>query len=396
MTINIITLNKDDKQYTNFKSFSINKSLENFSGEFNFEASVTDDIADFPFKVGDAVSVAVDGENIMTGYIDKAEPNASTENRTITLTGRDKVQDIIDSKIEAKTIDVPITMEDLIKNVSEQIGYKIINKNKRIGLTNSLNEISIINNAGTIQPFNEKIDIRSSETGWNIIRRYAEKRQLIITSNGDGNIVISKIGASSSNTIIQNFKDSEIKSDFANNNIKSVNFSVDISQRYNRYVVKSNLSKNPEKDGDGYQFGEAFDNQIRSTRVWVDYAPMQMTSEDCKRRAEWEANIRKANSIKYSVTLAGFRQNLEEGVANFSNNPLWQPNQLVLVADDFNGIEDDMLVKSVTFTKEFESGTETRLELIDKLAYTLALDEPKLKRSKKPAGGLLFAELGRE
>lgn len=384
--MNIITLNKEDKTYSNFLSFNISKDLENASGSFKFEASVSD-LETFPFKVGDAIQVAIDGENFITGFIDIMSPEGSRGNHIINIEGRDKISDLIDSQIQAIAIKAPITMVDLISKVCKLVGYQVVSSKKPYLGKNNDNEISIINNYGDIEIFKERIDLRNGESGWNLIQKYAEKRQLVITCNGDGNIVINKIGSEKAVTILKNIKNEE------NNNIKNTNFSINVTNRFHNYIVKSNNTKSPESENDGYQVGFAYDRSIRKTRTLLMIAQVQMTSGDCQKKAEWEANIRKADSIKYCVEIFGFRQNLKDKI---SENPLWNINQLVYVKDSFAGINDEMLIKSINYSKTKDKGSVTKIELIDKLAYTLTLNEPKLRKVNKGAGTILYTEFGKD
>ncbi len=129
------------------------------------------------------------------------------------------------------------------------------------------------------------------------------------------------------------------------------------------------------------QIGSAFDPDIRSSRRFTSIGSKAMTAADCKKRAEWEANIRKTKSFSYSCEVVGFRQNLNEiGSLGFAANPLWKPNQLVYVVDENGGIDDELLIKSVNYTQDLNGGSVTKLELVDRLAYTRSIFEPLLRR----------------
>jgi prophage tail gpP-like protein len=72
-----------------------------------------------------------------------------------------------------------------------------------------------------------------------------------------------------------------------------------------------------------------------------------------KRTAELQVAVEKASSTRLEYTLKGFSQ----------NGKVWQINKFVDVRDDYNGVRDAYLVKSVTFTLDRQSGMRTKLEL---------------------------------
>ena len=135
------------------------------------------------------------------------------------------------------------------------------------------------------------------------------------------------------------------------------------------------------------QVGNAIDpDVIRTTRKYTSIGSSAMSSSDCVNRAIWEANIRKTRGFSYSCEVTGFRQNLNDiGSLGYAGNPLWKPNQLVYVFDEFAGIDDELLIKSVNYTQDFNGGSVTKLELVDKLAYSLSIFEPTLRRKHNNA-----------
>lgn len=396
--VNKITVQIGDKNYIDFKSFNLYKDIESLSGQFHVSVSPPYDMRDFIIDIQDPNSpiiIDIDGEPIITGYVDNIDIGYDTTYHDITLTGRDKTADFIDSTLDSKTFNPPIGFVALLTKLLQIVGYQVVPPPKNIGfgvpIGNGKQQISIINNAGAIEPLSisEGIQLRHSETAYGLIQKMAEKRQLILSSDGNGNILIRKIGDERSETILQN-----IDQDASINNIKSGSLKIDFSNRFNKYTIKSML--NPSNNGTPYgddasevsnvgvaQMGVSYDNEVRATRKFTAIGSSAMTSGDCKNRAMWQANIARTKGFSYCCEVFGFRQNLNKIKSlGYAGNPLWKPNQLVYVNDQFANIDDDMLIKSVTYNQDLKTGSTTKLELVNKDSYSLSIFEPLLRRRK--------------
>jgi prophage tail gpP-like protein len=413
--VNKITVQIEDKTYVDFKSFSLYKDIEALSGTFSVSVSPPADMANFIVDIRDpnsSIIIAIDDEPIITGYLDGIDISYDVQSHEIILEGRDKTADFIDSTLESKTFNPPIGFVALLTKLLQIVGYEVVSSQKLIGFGQlGKKQISIINNVGDIQPFDtsEGIQLRHSESAYDLIKKMAEKRQLILRANGNGNIIIEKVGMLHAKTILQN-----IDQESASNNIKKGNVKINFKERFNQYTIKSMLNKanNGAPFGDDSsdisnigvaQSGATFDDQVRATRKYTAIGSSSMNSTDCKKRATWQANIARTKGFYYCCEVFGFRQNLNEVSAESSgglvqlfgspSNPLWFPNQLVYVNDEFANIDDDMLIKSVLFTQDLERGSITRMELVDKNSYSLSLFEPLLrKRIDKEVTQKLFGE----
>ena len=109
-----------------------------------------------------------------------------------------------------------------------------------------------------------------------------------------------------------------------------------------KYTIYSNssLASDSATVDDLNNSGTAFDNDIRKTRVYEKVADKPMTSRQCKKAAEEEANIRRARSFSYKCTVVGFS----------ANGELWQPGLLVPVRDTGKGIEGEFLTNTINWS----------------------------------------------
>jgi prophage tail gpP-like protein len=341
-------------QYTDFVSANCEIRLDALSNTFNFETVMTDGQA-LPFKGGDACKVIVDGETVLTGFIEVIDVDYDGESHSVNISGRDKTADLLDS-----TIDIlgdirgkELSLKVIIENVIAHIGA----------------DIKVIDEVGP-PLFNGAEDIAAPEPGDNafsFISKYAEKRQVLLTSNGDGNLVIATNSGIPTDGAIQHIIGAE------DNNVMEGRYRYDLTGRYNDYQMSSGL--NPvalnnagETDLASVvdQGGGVFDTEIRKGRRLTLESKTSMSSTECTKRAFWEADIRKARGTVYFAKAPLFRVDGTKG-------KLWEINRIYQIVDDFIGKVEPMLCNSITFSFDLDGGRVTSLGFVGQNAYTLDL-----------------------
>jgi len=121
------------------------------------------------------------------------------------------------------------------------------------------------------------------------------------------------------------------------------------------------------------QGGGVFDFEIRNGRQMILISEAPFGDENCRERARWEADIRKARGLSYSATVPGFR------VAGAAGD-LWRVNRIYQIVDEYVGKVDPMLCNQVSFSYDSKSGSETSLGFVRKNAYTLDLSNDPLAK----------------
>lgn len=350
-----INLEVNGTEFTNFTHASVTVALDTLANDFSFLA-VLPAGEQLPFKGGEECTVIVDGELVLTGTIEDIGGSYDAGSHGITISGRDKTGDLIDSSINIMDdIRAPITLKQVIEKVIEHIGA----------------DITVIDNA-TPEPFNKAEDIVSPKPGDNafsFIEGYAQKRQVLLTSNAEGNIVITNSQATSGGGVLQNAVKAEI------NNILAATWSYTTSGLFNKYVQKGQLDpvaldfgESKSDDGVVSQEGETLDANIREGRQLVMVSDKGFSRAQLQTRAEWSKKIRQARSVTYSCTVQGFQN---------SGNVLWKLNTLVPVFDAFADIDRELLVNTITFSYGIETGSVSSLGFVEANAYELQLTEPK-------------------
>ena len=164
--------------YEHFTSASAEIRLDALSNTFSFTA-VSTEKTPLPFKGGEPCRVLVDDEAVVTGFIEIVSGSHDAGSHTINIQGRDKTGDLLDSNIGSLSdLKETITLKAIIEKVVANIGTTL----------------TVIDEANP-DPFNPAEDIQAPEPGDNafqFLEALARKRQVLLTSNGDGNIVISQ------------------------------------------------------------------------------------------------------------------------------------------------------------------------------------------------------------
>lgn len=406
---NQVKISINNKNYTNFIGFVLTRDLDNLCGECvlttNPAAStvsgllgVTDPTAStyFPIQVNDFVVITCDDEPLLTGYVTGARINTDSGQHKIEYTINDKTIDLIDNKLDARQFNGSITFIDLLKKVLTACDIEVgqTKSSKLFGPSiKDQNQIAIVNNAGDIEPFSasEKIKARSAESASNFITRYADKRQIVVNTNGNGDLEINKVASDECINIIKNTRGDGGRQ----NNLISANYEVDTRNRFYKYTFRSVHSQ--KKGSYISSSGVAYDKGVRKSRSVILIASSSLSNAECQVRAEWEANIRKMKSESYICQVVGFRQKPKsESLVGLTTNPtalvikqkspLWKINQIIKVQDDFVNLTEDMLIKKIIYKQDVASGSTTELILVNKKYYTESLNEPFIRRKKAATG----------
>ena len=349
-----LTLQVNGVDYTGFTTIKVFRSFTNLSGGFNF-TSVSSSNLKFPIEVGDSCIVSANGQPIITGFVEKMNIAYDQGQHIISMEGRDKTCDLIDSTIDDTVIyNPPISLKKVIENALKVLGITTITVTENV----------------TIEQFNTS-EIQSATIGdtfFGFLEILCRLRQVIMTTDGKGNIILDRASTTQINTVLTSTVNNAI------NNVKNSTSSFDNTNRFAKYRAYS--QGNPVTYVDIPQTPQQLTNKqgvtgtdpgIRNTRQFNFISEKSAEDSELKNRAIWEANIRRAQSKVYACTVQGF-------IAT-KDNFIWRPNLLVQVNDDFSNTHGIFLIKDVTFNLSVDGGETTDLSLVVKDAYTLQAEQ---------------------
>lgn len=357
-----LTLVVGGKEYAEFSSANVTTRLDALTNTFGFGATA-EDAAPLPFEGGEACDVFVEGEQVLSGYIELVNPSGDEGSHKIDIQGRDRTGDLLDSTIGVfGELTGTVALPTVIQRVMDHIGLK------GVGV--------VVEEGVTLKPFVAAEDIHTPEVGQNAfewIEKLARKRQVLLTSDANGNLVISRGMGNAVEAWVQN----RVEVARNSNNVKSYSASYDTTGRFNTYQSLGQLNAAAGSLAQalggldslvGQGENQIFtDEAIREGRQMILVSESTNSSAENAERAKWEQRVREARGSVYSCKVAGYLNQEFE---------LWRVNTVVLVQDDFAGIQRQMLVNGVRYSLSLDEGSTTLLSFVERNAYQVQLEEP--------------------
>ncbi len=371
----------------------VGRNLRDIAGSFHFEyrdsgreaLAFAPDLDPFPrFPVvlnGRAVTVAIDGTPVLTGWVERVNASWEADKLTCTISGRDKTGDLVDC---AASPNGPVEWRNMTVLQLAQIFCAPFG-------------ITVRADVDVGAPF-PVFGIDADETALTAIEKAARQRALLVTSDGVGGLLLTRGGntrAPAALTRPGNIQGGGRKSDW--------------SQRFSDYYVKGQTSRSvirktqvplftvatDPRDGTSFPVeetttatsteevasvmtGHAIDPQVTRYRPTVRQAKTQAGGATVQQQAEWGLRIAKGMAETLNYRVLDWRAG--------QGNGLWLPNQLSNVNDAYAQISEDMLISGVSY-KFDQSGEYTALELAGRTAFD-RIDEPvkspRYIQSRKP------------
>lgn len=338
---NEFTLTIGSTRYSGWTSLRVERGMDQLAG--NFTLMLSERFSGLntvrPIKPGAAATVELEGETVITGFVDKAEPQYDAERHMLTVSGRDATGDLVDC--------AAIHKSGHWKNATlAQIAKDLVGPFKA--------GLKIVADVGA--PFADWA-IEQGETVFENLDRAARFRGVLLYSDGLGNLVIGKASnARAAGDLI------------LGENIESASGVSSELQRFSQYIVDAQqLGTNESYGYSAAQLtAQAADAAVQRYRPTLIMAENESNEAGCKKRAEWQRSVSAARAQTVIYTVNGWR----------ANGILWQPNTNTHVKDPFLGIDDNRLISRVAFTID-EQGKRTELSCLPKAAYdAIALPEP--------------------
>lgn len=391
-----VTLRLGGTDYDGWHAISVLRNLE--CAASSFSCSVSERTTGYGLEPwvlapGSPCSILIDGELVITGYIDSYMPRFDARSHGVEIRGRSKTADFVDgAAIVPGGQFKQLSLSEIAQRLAEPFGISITSSAglpvegprpypSFVGPMPSVKPGATIEGprpfaefVGPMPPL-EDVQVQQGETCHALLERLARVRGLLITDTAEGNLALTSVGTRIAATAL-------VQGD----NILGASATIDASQRYSQYIVKGQRANTDDRidrkdttgagDGDDKKNGgSAAGDTVRAClgavadaflgryKPWLLTAETQVDDAMCQRRAEWEARRRSGNATRASIVVAGWRQ-LDGG----RSGPLWDVNLLVPVVSAWLGINRILLISAVEFRKD-TSGSTTRLELTLPDAY---------------------------
>jgi prophage tail gpP-like protein len=354
------------RAYGGWKSMEVTRSIESISGSFNL--SVSDRWAGqsepWPIREEDECQIRIDGETILSGYVDKRSHSLSATARTLSYSGRDRAAILVDCSAQLGAGKSWSFRDKDIAAVARQIG-------ERYGIKVSVQSgIKLVPEG--------KCVLNPGDTAYSVLHKMATAAGVLLVSDGTGGLLITR---ASEERVASSLVEGE--------NVETASVEYDSTDRFHRYVIVTQTGGEDvwlkHASGGGYDVpgkpaaastsvrAEEIDPDVlREDRVLVIRPEKSMDTATARRRVAWEARVRAARAEKVTVSVPGWREP--------RGGKLWPVNRIVGVRIPSIGIVGDLLISQVKFSVGDKGETST-LNLVRPDAL---LPEP---RSTPGAGG---------
>ncbi len=342
------TLTVDGQTYGGWKTVQITRGIEQLASSFSVSYSDrwAEDAEPRPIAEGASCQLSIDGEQLIDGYVDVARGNYDSSSHGLTVSGRSRAGDLVDSS-------AVFAGGQWKKRTLLQIAQDLC---KPFGL-----EVSAEVDIG--EPF-RRFSLQQGEKVHECLERAARMRGVLLVSDSSGNVVITRAGTKRMGVELRRGEPY----------ILACDFEASLTDRFSEYILKSQGAGDDEWHGGKAATPKATakDDGVTRYRPLIIVAENQGDSTELERRATWERNVRAGRARRLKYTLRGWRA---------PNDELWQPNVLVRVVDDWARVDDELLVVSTELVRD-ESGQRSTLELTSPAAFDVLALPPKRKNKK--------------
>lgn len=297
---------------------------------------------------GAPCTLAIGGDTVLTGYVDRYLPSMDVESHSIRITGRSKCADLVDCAAEwpggqIVGADAPTVAGKLA------MPYGIIIK---LLATNTLVAIPQFN-------------LMLGETAAEIIDRLCAFSGLLYYDDTDGNLIFAQAGTD------------KAASGFTQGvNVQRADLDHSLDQRYSEYdcfLVATNYFNDSQVGGPRNLYAKKTDAEMtaltradgtpRNRKKFLIADPGSQGQMITEQRAAWELSRRAGRSWQVNLVTDSWRD---------SGGKLWTPNTLVPVNLPAIGISNvTYLVGEVTYKRTLDGGTTAELQLMPPEAYQL-------------------------
>lgn len=348
-----LTLLIDGQRHEGWTSGTVTRALETISGTFQVVVSdrAPGEATPRPIRPGQFVRVLLDADTVITGWVDGVSTRYDANSHELTITGRDRTGDLVDCSAASEPGEWHDEgLEAIVKALVAPFG------------------ISVSTNADTGAAF-RRFRVEEGETVYEAIERACRFRGVLPLSDGQGGVVLGRPSRNRASTQLR-FGD----------NILAATGTISWTDRYSDYLILGQQPGNnffsPEEIA--HVRAEARDPGVSRHRPLTVVAEQGMDTMEAETRINWEAVVRTARSRSATVTVAGWRQQLDGG-------DLWQPGQLVDIVDPLLGLNREMLVSTVQQSIS-GAGTLSALTLYPEDAFLPRIDTQRASTEDQRTG----------
>lgn len=342
------------RRHAGWKSVRVQRSLEQLASSFDLGFTDRWSRQHEPVAIlaGADCTIEIDGERILTGYVDDVEVTSSATERGMTASGRAKTADLVDASA--------------VHRPGQWSGMSLL------GIASELCApfgIGVRSEVELSDPVVRRFVLQHGEGAYEALERLARLKGVLVVSSPHGELVFTRSGRRSSRSRIERGV-----------NILRGQIKTSTRDLHSEYIVKAQSQGSDDSYGDAAAGpkGTATDAEVGRYRPLIIMSDEQGSPAELKARAQWERNVRRGRSARLTYSVPGWTNAADEA---------WDVNTRVEVIDPWFGVAEELLIVSATFARGSE-GTTTELELLRPAAFDVVAAE---KRKKARGEGRLFS-----
>jgi prophage tail gpP-like protein len=363
-----VTLSVEGASFRQWSRVDIVRDLREISGSFTLDfvdegraaQALPSLIAIPPFfrivRPGMACSLAIDGEAVLTGWIDDVDVGWTDRRLTARIQGRDKTGDLVDCSplpngpAEFRNVDLLY----IARQVCLPFGITA-RADVDVGL-----------------PF-DRLGAYPYETGLAFLEKAARQRAVLLVSDGLGGLLLTRGGSSHGPAALT-----------VPGNVQAAEYRASWRRRFSDVYVKGQTDAYGRRHGQApamtpastpgtaaagdsateastvVMTGHAIDPEITRYRPIVKMTRTQSGMSTVQEQADWWVRIARGLGEVPTYTVLDWRAGPPDKATGLG--ALWRPNQVVPVTDPYADIDKKMLIASVRYS-ESAQGLVTQLRL---------------------------------
>lgn len=326
---------------TGWQRVAVSRPLAAIPASFDLEVTEKyPNATDIDVQPGQACTVKIGGDLVLTGYVDRYTAQIAAGAHTIRISGRSKSEDLVDCSA---------VFGDMGSKGFQQINGTTLAIVEQLAEPYGIHVRTSAGDGVTIPQFN----ILLGETPWEIIDRITRYSQMLVYDLPDGSIMLAKVGTES------------MASGFSlGDNIEQgdVNFSMD--QRFSEYEghLTSVLTFGTDAGVNTPDVGKVVKDEgvPRFRKRYVISEQFVNGRDIVYDRAVWEMNKRKGSSYQFNVVCDSWRD---------SGGKLWEVNKLAPIQASALKLRNaNYIIANVTYLRD-ETGQHSNLTLMPPEAF---------------------------
>lgn len=341
MASNDISLRVGGKIFTGWTGMTLSRGIDALVGHFSISLSDrwAGDPAQWGIEAGDACTLFIGADKMMTGWIDEAEIAIDPGRHPLTVSGMEKTVDLTDcSAIHSPGSWKKRRLEQIAGDLTAPFGIKVVAK------------------ASTGAVF-DSFALQQGETVFAAIDRMARQRGVLPVTNVDGDLELISPGQTKAGYQLT-----------LGDNIEAITFNNSVGDRFSDYVLKGYSA-----DGKSRPKATQKDAGVGRYRPLMIVHDDASTPENLKARALHEARTRAGRGQRVQITLSAWRD---------GDGAVYLPDRLAPVIAPRVGVADELLIYAVTYHRD-ESGTRCELTASGRDAFSQVPIPAKVKRHRK-------------